>query len=73
MALPEAIAHLDFGLAMLQKLGKSPQRDGLELQVRSALGTAWWARKGWMAEELVDALKPALENCESLRATWSII
>ena len=27
MALPEAIAHLDFGLALLQKLGQSPQRD----------------------------------------------
>jgi class 3 adenylate cyclase/tetratricopeptide (TPR) repeat protein len=73
MALPEAIAHLDFGLAMLQKLGQSPQRDGLELQVRSALGTAWWARKGWMAEELVDALKPALEIAKALGQPGAII
>ena len=66
MALPEAIAHLDVGLAMVRKLGQSPQRDRLELQVRSALGTAWWARKGWMAEEIVDALKPALKIAKTL-------
>jgi class 3 adenylate cyclase/predicted ATPase len=66
MALPEAIAHLNFGLATLQKLGQSPQRDGLELQVRGALGTAWLARKGWMAEEMIDALKPALEIAKAL-------
>ena len=73
MALPEAIAHLDFGLAMLQKLGQSPQRDGLELRVRSARGTAWWARKGWMAEELVDALKPALEIAKASGQPGAII
>jgi class 3 adenylate cyclase/predicted ATPase len=73
MALPEAIAHLDFGLALLQKLGRSPQRDELELQIRNALGTAWWARKGWMAEEIVDALKPALEIAKALGQPAAII
>jgi predicted ATPase len=73
MALPEAIAHLDCGLAMLQKLGRSPQRDELEPQVRNALGTAWWARKGWMAEEMVDALKPALEIAKVLGQPRAII
>ena len=73
MALPEAIAHLDCGLAMLQEIGQSPQRDGLELQIRGALGTAWWARKGWMAEEMVDALKPALEIAKALGQPGPII
>ena len=73
MALPEAIAHLDFGLALLQKLVRSPERDELELQIRNALGTAWWARKGWMAEEIVDALKPALEIAKALGRPAAII
>jgi predicted ATPase len=73
MALPEAIAHLDFGLAMIQKFGQSPKRDRLEPQVRSALGTAWWARKGWMAEEIVDALKPALKIAKTLGQPGAII
>jgi tetratricopeptide (TPR) repeat protein len=73
MALPEAIAHLAFGLAMIPKLGESPQRDALELQVRSALGTAWWARKGWMADEIVDALEPALKIAKALGQPGAII
>jgi predicted ATPase len=73
MALPEAIAHLAFGLAMIPKLGESPQRDALELQVRSALGTAWWARKGWMADEIVDALEPALKIAKALGQPGPII
>jgi class 3 adenylate cyclase/tetratricopeptide (TPR) repeat protein len=73
MALPEAIAHLNFGLALIQKLDESPERDRLELQVRSALGTAWWARKGWMADEIVDALKPALKIAKGLGQPGAII
>jgi tetratricopeptide (TPR) repeat protein len=73
MALPEAIAHLNFGLSLIQKLDESPQRDGLELQVRSALGTAWWARKGWMADEIVDALEPALKIAKALGQPKAII
>ena len=53
-ALPEAIAHLDRGLTLVRQLSPSPQRDRLELQIRNALGTAWWARKGWMADEMVE-------------------
>jgi predicted ATPase len=73
MGLPEAIAHLNRGLALLQKIAQSPQRDALELQIRSALGTAWLARKGWMAEEMIDALNPALDLAKALGQPAAII
>jgi tetratricopeptide (TPR) repeat protein len=73
MALPEAIAHLNLGLAMIQKIDEPPRRDSLELQIRSALGTAWWARKGWMADEIVDTLEPALKIAKALGQPAAII
>ena len=66
MALTEAIAHLNQGLELVSTLPRSSQRDASELGLRSLLGTAWWALKGWAAPEVWTSLHPALALAKSL-------
>jgi class 3 adenylate cyclase/tetratricopeptide (TPR) repeat protein len=66
MALTEAISHLDRGLELVSALPRSPQRDSSELGLRSRLGTAWLALKGWPAPEVWTSLHPALALAKSL-------
>src|ERR1700722_3281341 len=47
MALAEAIAHLKQGLDLVDTLPPSSQRDASELGLRTRLGPAWLALKGW--------------------------
>lgn len=61
MALPEAISHLEAGLALVPDLPASAERDRRELGLRRALGAAWMAAKGWPAPEARAALLPALK------------
>ncbi|MBV9355482.1 MAG: hypothetical protein JO023_08120, partial [Chloroflexi bacterium] len=68
-ALAEAIAHLSRGLELAAALPPSAERDGLELDVRTALGTAWMALRGWAAPEVWDSLHPALGLARALRRT----
>jgi class 3 adenylate cyclase/tetratricopeptide (TPR) repeat protein len=67
MALTEAIAHLNQGLELVFTLPRSSQRDASELGLRSRLGTAWMALKGWGAPEVWTSLHPALALAKSLR------
>jgi hypothetical protein len=67
MALTEAIAHLNKGLELVAALPPSAERDGKELDLRTLLGTAWIAFKGWPAQEVWDSLHPALALARSLR------
>jgi class 3 adenylate cyclase/tetratricopeptide (TPR) repeat protein len=67
MALSEAIAHLNKGLDLVAALPPSAERHGSELELRTLLGTAWMALKGWPAQEAWDSLHPALELANSLR------
>jgi class 3 adenylate cyclase/tetratricopeptide (TPR) repeat protein len=67
MALAEAIAHLNKGLELVAPLPASADRNGSELDLRTLLGTAWTALKGWQAEEVWDSLRPALGLADSLR------
>jgi class 3 adenylate cyclase/tetratricopeptide (TPR) repeat protein len=60
MALKEAIAHLQKGLDLIAAMPPSLHRDIEELQLRTLLGTAWMARRGWPAAEVGIALRPAL-------------
>ncbi|MBV8870522.1 MAG: hypothetical protein JOY65_14070, partial [Acetobacteraceae bacterium] len=60
MALAEAVAHLNRGLELVAALAPSAERDGLELDLRLALRTAWRALRGWAAPELWESLYPAL-------------
>jgi class 3 adenylate cyclase len=67
MALAEAISHLDQGLDLLvSTLPRTLQRDTSELALRSRLGTAWLALKGWAAPEIWTSLHPALAVAQSL-------
>jgi predicted ATPase len=52
MALIEAIAHLNKGMDLIAALSPSVERDGRELDLRTLLGTAWMALKGWAAQEV---------------------
>jgi tetratricopeptide (TPR) repeat protein len=66
MALTEAIAHLDQGLELVSTMPRSSQRDASELWLRSLLGTAWVALKGWATPEAWASLHPALALAKSL-------
>ena len=66
VALKEAIAHLNHGMEILGTLPPSPERDGKELDLRTPLGTAWLALKGWGASEVWTSLHPALGLAKSL-------
>jgi class 3 adenylate cyclase/predicted ATPase len=66
MALTEAIAHLNKGLDLVAALPSSAERDGKELDLRSLLGTAWFALKGLAAPEVWTSLHPALALAKSL-------
>ena len=67
MALIEAIAHLNKGMDLIAALSPSVERDGRELDLRTLLGPAWMALKGWAAQEVWDSLFPALGLANSLR------
>ena len=66
IALPEATRHLEKGLRLNQSLPLSIERDRAELGIRSVLGTAWMALRGWPAQEVVDALSPAPALAQAL-------
>jgi tetratricopeptide (TPR) repeat protein len=66
MAMAEAIAHLNHGLDLVATLPRSRERDAIELVLRSRLGTAWVALKGWAAPEVWTSLHPALALAKSL-------
>ncbi len=71
LALAEAIAQLNKGLALVAALPPSAARDGSELDLRTPLGTAWMALKGWPAQEVWDSLHPALGPANSLRRNFT--
>ena len=66
LALNEAISHLNQGMKLIGTLPQSPERDGKELDLRTPLGTAWLALKGWAAPEVWSSLHPALGLAKSL-------
>ena len=66
MALTEAISHLNQGLELVSTLPRSSERDASELGLRTLLGTAWLALKGWAAPEVWTSLHPALALAKSL-------
>ncbi len=73
MALTEAISHLNRGLELASILPRSSERDARELGLRSSLGTAWMAFKGWAAQEVWTSLHPALALAKSLRRNDALL
>jgi class 3 adenylate cyclase/tetratricopeptide (TPR) repeat protein len=68
-ALPEAITHLRTGMSALSKLRPSKTRDRMEISLRTALGPALVAQRGWGQAEVSDILEPAWRLAQSLNHT----
>ena len=68
-ANPEAIAHLTTGLDLLADLPAGPERAGVELEFRLALGSAYMAIRGYAAPEVEACYQRALELCRELGDT----
>jgi tetratricopeptide (TPR) repeat protein len=54
VALKEATAHLQTGLALVEQLPASQERDRFELSLREPLNAAWTGLHGWAAREVGD-------------------
>jgi predicted ATPase len=65
----EAIAHLTTGLDLLANLPAGPERAGVELQFRLALGPAYMAIRGYAASEVEACYERARELCRELGDT----
>ncbi len=68
-ALCEAISHLTKGLALLETLEETHERDELELQFLTALGPAYIAARGYAAPEVGPVLLRASELCQRIGDT----
>jgi serine/threonine protein kinase/predicted ATPase len=60
----EAISHLKQGLALLETLGESAERDARELELLGPLGTAYIAARGYAAPEIGPVFRRARELCQ---------
>ncbi len=67
MAMAEAIAHFNHGLDLVATLPRSSERDASELELRSLLGAAWAAVRGWPVPKVWTSLHPALALAKSLK------
>ena len=65
-ALPEAISHLRAGMSATSNLPPSRDRDQLELSLRTALGPALSAHRGWGHEGVSQTLEPAWRLAQPL-------
>ena len=52
LALGEAAAHLNAGVAACESLPASPERNQIEMQLQATLGTVEMMRRGWGAAEV---------------------
>jgi len=73
VTFPEAIAHLRAGLACAERLPAGPARDLAELTLRTQLGPALLAHRGWAHSEVSQVLEPAWELAKSLAHTESYL
>jgi class 3 adenylate cyclase/tetratricopeptide (TPR) repeat protein len=66
VAFREAISHLGQGIQLIGLLPPSPERDDKELELRTLLGTAWVALRGFAASEAWSSFRRALELAKTL-------
>jgi tetratricopeptide (TPR) repeat protein len=72
-ALPEAITHLRTGMSALSKFRPSKKRDRIEISLRTALGPALVAHRGWANPEVSQTLEPAWKLAQSLKQTTAYL
>jgi class 3 adenylate cyclase/tetratricopeptide (TPR) repeat protein len=65
-ALPQAIRNFEQTLALLKGFPSGPERDALELQTLSPLGTAYIAARGYAAPKVGPVFVRARELCERI-------
>ena len=73
VALQEAVAHLQKGLALIEQLPPSSERDGLELSLREPLNVAWTGLRGWAAPEVAANAAAILELAKSQGKPQSLL
>jgi class 3 adenylate cyclase/tetratricopeptide (TPR) repeat protein len=66
-AVPEAVTHLRTGLSALSRLRPSKTRDRMEISLRTVLGPALVAQRGWANAEVSQTLEPAWRLAQSLK------
>jgi class 3 adenylate cyclase/predicted ATPase len=66
LAFAEAMSHLRKGIELIPRVPPGRPRDAYELDLRSLLGTATLAIKGWAAQDVTRILEPALPLALSL-------
>jgi class 3 adenylate cyclase/tetratricopeptide (TPR) repeat protein len=66
MAVQEAASHVVSALQQLQYLPESASRDATELELRTSLGTAWMALRGWAAPQIAEHLERTWQLSQSL-------
>jgi class 3 adenylate cyclase/tetratricopeptide (TPR) repeat protein len=72
-AIPEAITHLRTGMSALSKLRPSKARDRMEISLRTALGPALVAHRGWAHPEVSQTLEPAWRLAQSLKQSTAYL
>lgn len=65
-ALTEAAGELEMGLQDIQQMTVSPERDRLELDLRTMLGAARIASRGWPHASVANAYEPAFDLATGL-------
>ncbi|NOX76989.1 MAG: AAA family ATPase [Gammaproteobacteria bacterium] len=68
----EAVAHLNSGLSVLERLPNSPQRRTHELALQTTLGLAAIMSKGYAAPEVEQAYARARELCRNMDDTNAV-
>jgi hypothetical protein len=63
-AAPEAIAHYEAGLAIVDRVSDAAQRDLLELRLRAALGVVYFAAVSYAAPQAQVAFERAMQLAE---------
>jgi class 3 adenylate cyclase/tetratricopeptide (TPR) repeat protein len=73
VALHEAAADLQKGLALIDQLPASPERDRLELTIREPLNAAWTGLRGWAAAEVGENASAILQLSKGVGRTDSLL
>lgn len=63
-ALREAVSHFNRGLALIEQIPHTPERDTLELSIRQPLHAALVGLRGWPASEVTENGRAILELAE---------
>lgn len=73
VALNEAVAHFQKGLALIEPLASSDERDVQELAIRDPLNAAWLGLRGWAAPEIETNTKAILRLAKAQQNDRSLL